>query len=153
MHKYLIATLATPLSPCLYGLIPTALPARTTILIKYDDDDHLTLLVLSPFTHKIISLSLEDCVMLDLKLDPPYHTFINDRILLRGIESPFTPDKRSKFYSSLWSLILILMSCSAVFLTSCAGREVFFAQHQAIGTYLDTSTDTSAGDTLTVILK
>lgn len=149
--KYLMATLSEGITPCFYGLIPSSFPARTTVLIKYDEVDTLSFIIYSDFTKKTITLSLEDAVLLDLKLDPPYHTFINDRILLRGMESPHNPEKRSLFYQSLYKMIITSMLLLSV--TSCAGREVFFAQHEAIGTYIQPTVDTSAVDTITVILK
>lgn len=149
--KYLIATLSEGITPCFYGLIPSSFPARTTVLIKYDEADTLSFIIYSHFTKKTVTLSLEDAVLLDLKLDPPYHTFINDRILLRGIESPHYPDKRNLFCQSLCKMIATSMLLLSII--SCAGREVFFAQREAIGTYIQPTADASAVDTITVILK
>lgn len=149
--KYLIATLSEGITPYFYGLTPSSFPTRTTVLIKYDKTDTLSFIIYSDFIRKTIALSLEDAVLLDLKLDPPYHTFINDRILLRGIESPHYPEKRNLFDQSLYKMIATSMLLLSII--SCAGREVFFAQREAIGTCIQPAADTSAVDTITVILK
>lgn len=152
--KYLIAKLAQPLLLCLYDITPIHFSIDTVVLIRYDVDDSLSFLIFSPVTKTVITLSLEDAILLCVELYPPYAHFINDRLILRGFETP--QDKRN-YWAHLSSITCSLLITCFLFLTlnSCAGREVFFAQSQAVGTYLidPPVADTSISDTLTVKFK